>query len=76
MNNTVLIGIAAVAAWFLLKPKAPSEDLIQAWIVHIQSNPEWYAAIVAKAAANGVSVEVQLRADAIFMIEQGYQLTI
>jgi hypothetical protein len=74
MDNKILWIGGAVLAWFLFKPKSQNEALIQQWIEVMKANAEWYAAEVQKAADWNMSIEDVLRKDAIWMIEQGWQL--
>ena len=76
MNKGLLLLIAGVAAYMLLKKKpAPSEELIQAWIEKMKVTPEWIAVEIEKAAANGITLDEQLRIDALWVIDQGWVLT-
>ncbi len=85
MKPIYLLGAAAIA--FLLFSKkatpgtttpgttpAPGEETLQAWIMQIKANQDWYNLVVQKATDRGISVEESLRIDAQWMIDQGYQL--
>lgn len=51
------------------------EQLVQAWINKIKSTPEWMEEIIRKAPDYGNTIEQQLRFDAEYVINQGWQLT-
>ena len=53
------------------KLPAGQEAEIAAMIAKIKSSADWYNAVKAKAAANGVSEDVQLRNDVIWMFQNG-----
>ena len=53
-----------------LKDFEITDEKINGWIKTMRNNPEWFAAIEEKAANNKRTVESQLYADALWMIDQ------
>jgi len=76
MKNLGLLLAVGVGVFLLVKQSkaGPNETLISQWIEVIKASPEWMASMVAKADQNGITLDEQLRIDAIWIIEQGWQL--
>lgn len=72
MKNLLLIGLAGLALYTLMQPAKPQYDetRVNEILAAMRADPMWLDAITAKAAANGVSLEDQMLADAIWMLSQ------
>lgn len=51
-------------------PGSPDEAQISTWINKIKADPAWLSSVQDKAKKNGISLDDQLRADAIWMMNQ------
>ena len=76
-KNLFLLAAAGVGLLFLMNKNSSSVDttgydpaLLSAWIEKMKNTPDWYAAEVDKAAANGITIDEQLLIDAKYVIDQ------
>lgn len=80
-KNILLLAAAGIGLYFLMNKKEDTAtaagydtSLLSAWIERIKSQPDWYAAEIDKAAANGRSIDEQLLIDAKYAIDLNWTL--
>lgn len=80
-KNLLLLAAAGIGLYFLMNKNSNTVDtagydpaLLSAWINKMKNTPDWYAAEVDKAAANGITIDEQLLIDAKYVIDQNWVL--
>lgn len=80
-KNLLLLAAAGIGLFFLFNKKEDAAStagydpaLLAAWIAKMKNTPDWYAAEVDKAAANGITIDEQLLIDAKYCIDLNWTL--